>query len=292
VALDDVETPHGRAENVLGGSAVYFSLAANFFTDVHVVGVVGPDFPGEHIAFLTAKGIDTRGIQTVPGKTFRWSGAYTGDMAQAETREVELGVFGDFRPELPEAYRSLPVVFLANASPHTQMAVIEQMDAPRFIAADTMNLWIETERGALEELIGRVDCLFINDGEARMLRGEENLIRCGQEIREMGPSRVVIKKGEHGAILMTGDGAVPLPAYPTASVVDPTGAGDSFAGGFMGATASEAPDESGRVGRALALGTVVASFTVGRFGVAGLDEIDRSRVEERYERFRQMLGRC
>ena len=290
VALDNVTTPFGVTEDSLGGSAVYFSLAARFFTDVSVVGVIGEDFPAEHVAFLRDQGVDTGGIEAVEGKTFRWTGEYTGDMSSALTREVELGVFGEFAPTLPEAYREFPTLFLANSSPRTQLAVVEQMKAPRFVAADTMNLWIENERDALLELLKRIDCLFINDGEARMLEDDTNLIACGKAILRRGPSSVVIKKGEHGAILFTGDQVIPLPAFPTLEVKDPTGAGDSFAGGFMGYTASVGSESSGGVGRALAYGTVTASFTVGRFGVAGLTEIDRTHVDQRLDAYRKIFA--
>jgi len=286
VALDDVETPHGRVEGELGGSAVYFSLAARFFTDVHAVGVVGEDFPKRHIDFLAEQGVDVEGIERVEGETFRWSGSYVGDMGNATTKDVRLGVFGTFRPTLPERYRDLPYVFLANSSPHTQMAVVEQMRAPRFVAADTMNLWIENERDALVALLGRIDCLFINDSEARQLTGEDNLIVCARRIQEMGPGSVVVKKGEHGAMLLT-DKVIPLPAFPTEEVVDPTGAGDSFAGGFLGFTAQAGGGIP--AGRALAYATVVASFTVGRFGVRGLVERSVADVDSRCEAFRNLL---
>jgi sugar/nucleoside kinase (ribokinase family) len=300
VAFDSVRTPHGKVEDVLGGSAVYFSVAASFFAPVRLVGVVGEDFPDAFRQVLEARQIDTAGLQVVEGgKTFRWRGSYEGAMNEARTDEVHLNVFGDFRPALPKAFRKSQLVFLANGSPVTQMAVLAQVEKPDLVVADTMNLWIETARDALVDLLGRVDGLVLNDGEARMLTGESNLIGAGESILAMGPKFVIIKKGEHGALVLGHEGprervaegrlVCPLPGFPCPLVRDPTGAGDSFAGGIMGSLAREGRYDFAALRRAAAYGTVVASFTVEDFSLRRLQRLSMEEIEGRMKQYSDML---
>ncbi|MBS3762731.1 MAG: PfkB family carbohydrate kinase [Candidatus Brocadiia bacterium] len=288
VALDTLETPFGIAESVLGGSAVYFSLASRLFAPVGLVSVVGEDFPREHRTLLEKQGIGLDGLVVKPGETFRWNGAYEGAMNQAETREVQLNVFGDFRPDVPAQYRDTEFVFLANSSPHTQTHVCRQFPEAEFILADTMNLWIETEREALLELFGLIDGLILNDEEARQLTEKHNLIAAGRWVLDQGPAFCIIKKAEHGAMLIGRDDLFVLPGFPTMEVRDPTGAGDSFAGGFMG-YAAHRQDFTYRVLRAaLAYGTIVASFTIEDFGTQRLCEIGAEDLQERYKNYLRM----
>lgn len=285
VAIDTVETPFGVAESVLGGSAVYFALAASLFCPVRLVSVVGDDFPESYCEVLRRRSIGLEGLTVTRGKTFRWDGAYDGQMDAARTRRVQLNVFGDFHPDVPECCKDSRFVFLANCSPRTQFHVRSQLPAAGFVLADTMNLWIETERGALLELLGSVDGLVLNDAEARQLSGCSNLMKAAAWIRERGPAYCIIKKAEHGTMLMGPEGVFALPGYPTEDVRDPTGAGDSFAGGLLGyaATCEEVTDEALRI--ALAYGTVVASFTIEDFGTARLTQIGRADVERRFDEF-------
>src|SRR5258708_760239 len=235
IALDSVETPHGVVTDALGGSATFFSYAASYFTPVRLVGVVGEDFPAAHRGMLEGRNIDTSGLKIEKdGKTFRWRGKYSGDMNMAETLEVHLSVFGSFDPELPPQFTDTPFLFLANGSPVVQRKVLSQAKNRQLVVADTMNLWIEIQRDELYALLREVDGLVLNDGEARMLTGEINLVRAGQKILDLGPKFVIIKKGEHGALFLSREETFVMPAFPLAHVVDPTGAGDSFAGGFMG----------------------------------------------------------
>jgi sugar/nucleoside kinase (ribokinase family) len=291
IALDSVETPHGKAEEVLGGSATYFSYAASFFTSVRLVGVVGDDFPEAHRALLTRRGIDTSGlIVEAGGKTFRWRGRYKPDMNERETLEVHLNVFGQFDPVLPETFRKCPFVFLANGSPVLQRKVMDQVPDAKLVVADTMDLWIETERDALEELLGRIDGLVMNDQEAKLLAETENLVVAGQAIQEMGPRFVVIKKGEHGAMFFSDEETYVMPAYPTPDVVDPTGAGDSFAGGMMGYLASNGRADPATLKRAMAYGVVTASYNVEDFSLKRLEGIQRDDIEDRMQTYRQMMS--
>lgn len=289
VALDTVETPHGKVEAALGGSAVYFSYAASFFTHVRLVGVVGKDFPKRYIAGIRKRDIDTGGLQVVDGKTFRWSGSYKGAMNEAETKWVKLNVFGDFQPNIPESFRDTEFVFLANGSPVTQRHVLEQMRKRRFAVADTMNLWIERTRDALLDLLKVVDGIVLNDGEARMLTGRSNLIAAAKAIQRMGPRVVVVKKGEHGAMLVTKDFSYVLPAYPTERVKDPTGAGDSFAGGMMGFLAREGTVTKAGLKKALVYGTVCASFNVEDFSLRRFQEIEKADIDRRVREFISMM---
>ncbi|HEX5446593.1 MAG TPA: PfkB family carbohydrate kinase, partial [Pirellulales bacterium] len=265
VALDSVETPSERRDDVLGGSAVYFSYAASFLTPVQLVGAVGDDWPAEHTALLRSRQIDTAGLEVVAGaKTFRWRGKYLPNMNDRETLEVHLNVFGDFDPKLPATSRQARYVFLANGSPRLQLDVLEQTPEAVLRVADTMDLWINIQRDELLALLRRIDGVVLNDSEARLLTGDENLVRAGHRVRELGPKLVVIKKGEHGAMFFGPDDTYVLPAYPTPNVVDPTGAGDTFAGGFMGYIAAHPHEaiEEGLLRRAMAYGTVLASFNV------------------------------
>ena len=283
VAIDTVETPFGSAESILGGSAVYFSLAASLFSPVRLVGVVGRDFPKEHYEVFRGRPIDIEGLTVAEGETFRWNGRYEGQMNEAETRDVQLNVFGEFCPTIPDAYRDSQFVFLANGSPQTQLHVRRQTREARFVMADTMNLWIDTERDALMELLGSIDALILNDGEARQLSGEANLLKAARWICRQGPTCCVVKKAEHGAVMMAPDGLFVLPAFPTEDVIEPTGAGDSFAGGMMGFTASRGPDVSPATLRAaLAWGTVTASFTIEGFGAEALKAVADADLQRRF----------
>jgi sugar/nucleoside kinase (ribokinase family) len=292
VAIDSVETPTASAHNVLGGSATYFSYAASFFTPrIHLVAAVGEDFPPGHLQLLKDRGIDTSGVLVRPGgKTFYWKGRYHADMNNRDTLEVHLNVIADFDPELPPAYRRVPYLFLGNSSPVLHMKVLDQMERPRLVMADTMNFWIETQRDELLQLLPRLDGLLLNDNEAKLLSEDENLIRAGEKVRRLGPKFVIIKKGEHGSFLFSHDGVFVLPGYPTPDVIDPTGAGDSYAGGIMGYLATDDSPPPGRLRRAIAYGTVIASLTVEDFSLERLKRTSRQEIDRRLEEYRQMLA--
>jgi len=291
VAIDNVETPHERRENLLGGSATHFSYAASFFTSVRLMGVVGADWPSEHTELLKSRGIDTTGLQTVPdGKTFTWTGRYHDNMNDRDTLDVQLNVFGDFDPVLPEQYRKAKYVFLANGVPAVQMKVLSQVPGRRLAVADTMDLWINTARADLDQLLTQLDGLVLNDSEAKLLTGTENLVLAGHRVREMGPKFVIIKKGEHGAMFFSEHETYVLPAYPTENVVDPTGAGDSFAGGMMGYLSEQDNFEPLTLKTAMAYGTLTASFNVEGFGLERMKEITRDDIEGRMRDYRQMLS--
>jgi sugar/nucleoside kinase (ribokinase family) len=292
VAIDSIETPHGSAPEILGGSASHFSYAASFFTPVRLVGVVGEDFPLPYLEVLRSRDIDTRGLQILAGKSFRWSGRYQGAMDSAETLSVELNLFGSFDPKIPEEFRDSRFVFLANGSPHVQKRVLEQTaTGERFTLLDTMNLWIEIERRALLDLLPRVDALVINEKEIRQLTEQTNLITAGKMVLGMGPRIVVLKKGEHGALLFEGDRIFAAPAYPIERVFDPTGAGDTFAGGFMGslARAGRARPTFNDLKRATCMGIVTASFNVEDFGLRRLQRASQAELEGRYRAYMDML---
>ncbi|HOI54561.1 MAG TPA: PfkB family carbohydrate kinase [Phycisphaerae bacterium] len=290
VAFDTVETPAAKADRVLGGSATYFSYAASFFGPVRLVGVVGTDFPPAYRELLQSRNIDTAGLETVEGKTFFWRGAYEKDMNKRTTLEVDLNVFGEFDPTLPEHFRDSRFVFLANGSPRVQMRVLEQVARPQLVVADTMNFYIESQRDDLLKLMRRIDGMVLNDEEAFMLTGASHLVDAGRKVLAMGPKFVVIKKGEHGAMLVTPTGVIVLPAYPTDRVVDPTGAGDSFAGGMMGYLATQEVFDEPRLRRAMAYGTVVASFGVEGFSLDRFRQIGMDNIRSRYEQYRAMLA--
>jgi sugar/nucleoside kinase (ribokinase family) len=290
IAFDSIETPNGVADDALGGSATYFAYAASFFTTPCLVSIVGDDFPDDYLRVLTGRRIDTAGLATVPGKTFRWKGRYHEDMNTRDTLEVHLNTFGSFDPTLPAAYRDSTHVFLANGSPVLQAKVLDQVKKPQLVLADTMDLWIETQRDELVLLLPRLDGLLLNDSEARLLTDEDNLVRAGNAVRRFGPKFVIVKKGEHGAMLFSDDGVFVVPAFPTADVIDPTGAGDSFAGGLMGYLQSDDSPPPGRLRRAMAFGTVMASLTVEDFGLERLKRTDVKEIHNRLEHYRNMLA--
>jgi len=289
-AFDTVETPHGTAVDCLGGSSTYFALAARLFTKVRLVSVVGQDFPAKHRQLLETHGIDLTGVETKPGKTFRWHGRYSADMNSRETIDVQLNTFGDFKPQVPAAFRDTPFVFLANGSPATQASVLDQMQAPRFCVADTMDLWIERERDGLLALLRRIDGLIVNDSEVKQLTGKSNLIQAGRACLALGPKLVIVKKGEHGSFVFSNFFHYALPAYPTETVVDPTGAGDSFAGGFMGYLANCNSISLWNMKRAVAYGTCAASLNVEGFGVQQLADATLATLERRYQELQQFVA--
>lgn len=282
LAYDTIETETDRREEALGGSAMYFSLAASTFAKPQLVGVVGEDFRPEDLALLQHHGVDTAGVETAAGKTFRWGGRYEPDWNTRHTLFTELNVFEHFEPKVPAGFRSADWVFLANAHPAIQMQGLEQVEAPKFVVADTMNLWIDIARPDLDKLLRKVDGLILNDEEARMLTGENNLIKAAQQVMGMGPRFVILKKGEHGAFLM-GEGVhFSLPAYPVDTVIDPTGAGDCFAGGFMGCIARAGNIEPETMRKAMLYGTVTASYCVQGFSVEDLAKRTEQDIESRY----------
>jgi len=288
VAFDSVKTPFGEVEEVLGGSATYFSTAASYFSEVSLVAVVGEDFPDRHVAFLKSRSIDVTGLERAPGRTFRWKGEYGYDLNEARTLDTQLNVFERFRPTLPEAYRDKDLVFLANIDPDLQREVLEQVRKPALVACDTMNFWIETKRDALIRTLGRVDILIINDGEARELSGEPNLVRAASIIRGHGPRTLIIKRGEYGALLFTDGSIFSAPAYPLESVFDPTGAGDSFAGGFMGYLANTRNFSDANIRKAIVVGSVMASYNVEDFSLNRLKSLEYREIENRYREFRRL----
>ena len=284
IAFDAVETPAGKRPRLLGGSAVHFSLASSFFTDTSVVGPVGDDFGVEEYAVLHARGVDTGDIEHVAGgKTFFWSGRYGRDVNNRETLETDLNVFETFKPKLSDAARAADVLFLANIQPDLQREVAEQCGAARFTALDSMNLWIDIARPSLIKTIGLVDCVLVNDGEIKQLTDEPNLIRAAQKLLELGPSVVVAKQGEYGSAMFTRDGYFAIPAYPTPDVVDPTGAGDTFAGGFVGSIAARIDEgvSDDALRRAMAYGTALASFNVEAFGTERIQTLTADEIAER-----------
>ena len=289
VAFDAVKTPKGSVDRMLGGSATYFSVAASYFTPVRVVGVVGEDFGHEHLQVFSERGIGTEGLERVPGKTFFWSGEYSKNLNDCRTLDTQLNVFATFHPKLPEADRQSPYLFLANIDPELQWSVQSQMESPVLIAGDTMNFWIEGKRAELEKTLKRVHILIINDSEARLLSREYNLSRAARVIRAMGPDLVVIKRGDNGATMFREEEVFSLPALPVEDVTDPTGAGDSFAGGFMGYLTSHAPRNDGSATRlfrkAVIYGSVLGSFAVESFGPDRLRRLNRDEIEQRFHEF-------
>lgn len=289
VALDSIKTPFGTADEVLGGSATYFSYAASFFAPVRVVAAVGADFPAKHTDLLSARGISLDGLQRAAGgKTFRWTGLYENDMNAAKTLATELNVLGTFRPEIPSHYASTPHVFLANIGPDTQIELLDKMQAPKLVGCDTMNLWISTQADKLAQLLKRVDIFLLNEGEARQLTGITNLVKAAFDLLKRGPKVVVIKKGEHGAILATKDFFFVSPAFPVEDVFDPTGAGDCFAGGFFASlvTSGQFFSETA-LRRSVIFGTVMASFNVESFSLDRLSRLTRQQILERYAQFKK-----
>jgi sugar/nucleoside kinase (ribokinase family) len=290
VALDRIETPFGVAERTLGGAATYFSAAASIFQPVQLVGVIGDDFPEAELEFLAARGVDLAGLERAKGESFFWAGRYDFDMNSRTTLETRLGVFAEFSPRLPESFRDSQWVFLANIDPVLQLDVLDQVRSPGFIACDTMNYWIESRRDALLELLGRVDCVLLNDSEARELSGDHNLKRAARWIRAHGPSIVVVKKGEHGALLFTDSHTFFAPGYPLEEVFDPTGAGDAFAGGFMGWLAYTGNVDEDELCRAMIYGSATGSLVCERMGVERLIDLGVEEIHDRVREFRRLTA--
>lgn len=290
VALDSVETPFGKASDVLGGSGTFFSAAASHLAPVQLVGVVGGDFPTAKLEALAKRGVDLAGLEHAEGQSFRWRGRYRHDLNSAETLETHLGVFSNFRPKIPPQFRNAPFVFLANIDPRLQIEVLHQVERPKLVACDTMNFWIESRRPELLTLLGQVDLVTLNDGEARQLTEKTNLIKAARWIMDKGPKHVIIKKGEHGAFMFTRDTVFFAPAYPLEDVFDPTGAGDSFAGGFMGYLAKTGDLSEANLRRAVIHGSAMGSFAVEKFSIDRLLEITRPDIEKRVAAFRRLVA--
>ncbi len=289
IAFDDVQTANGAVANALGGSALYFSTAASLFCPVHLVGVIGEDFPHEEIAFLNARGVNTEALEIVPGgQTFRWSGVYETDMNKRRTTNLALNVFSTFNPVLNSACRKTGYVFLANIDPELQERVLDQIECPEFVALDTMECYILQKPEALKRVLRRVDLLFINDSEAQILTGLYNIVAAGRALLDLGPRYVVVKKGEHGSLLMSREESFVVPAYPVHEVVDPTGAGDTYAGAAMGYLAQVRTPDMASIRRAVAYGGIVASYLVEGFSLTTLRHLTREDVDRRLDLFRAM----
>lgn len=288
VAFDSVKTPFGEVDEVLGGSATYFATAASYFTDVAIVAVVGDDFPEEHLTFLKSRKINTAGIERKEGKTFRWKGEYGYELNEAHTLDTQLNVFQSFRPKLPESYKGRRVVFLANIDPDLQREVLSQVKEPALVACDTMDFWINGKRDSLLETLKLVDILLINDGEARELSKEPNLVKAAEKILSFGPEALVIKRGEYGALMFQKGKIFSAPAYPLESVFDPTGAGDSFAGGFMGYLSGTMNFEESNIRKAIIFGSVMASYNVESFSLDRMKALDYSEIEGRFREFKAL----
>ncbi|MBM3789738.1 MAG: sugar kinase [Acidobacteria bacterium] len=287
VAFDSIRTPAGSRDEILGGSATYFSVAASYFSKVSLVAVVGEDFPESHVAFLRRKGVDTSGLQREKGRTFRWTGEYGRDLNTAKTLETQLNVFASFSPRIRPEHRKLPMVVLGNIDPTLQRSVLEQMDGPQTVVCDTMNYWIERTRESLLQTLARVDILLVNDAEVRQLAEDSNLLQAAGKVRKLGPQTLVVKRGEAGALMFHGNSVFVTPAFPVSDVVDPTGAGDSFAGGFCGYLAAARARDEAALRRAVVFGSVMASFTVSDFGPGRLGELTFTEIEERFREFRR-----
>ncbi len=287
LAFDDIETPFGRSDNTLGGSSTYIALSSSYFSDeVKLVGVVGNDFMDDHFRLLHNSGIDTKGIQVIDsGKTFRWSGRYHYDMNTRDTLDTQLNVFADFDPHIPAQYRESKFVCLGNIDPELQMKVLDQVSDPDLVILDTMNFWIEGKPEELKKTLEKVDIFILNDSEARLLSGDPNLVKSARLIRNMGPKTLIIKKGEHGALLFTDNGIFAAPAYPLESIYDPTGAGDTFAGGFLGHLARAEEINETELRKAVLYGSAMASFCVEKFGTEKLASLELLEIEDRYQSF-------
>lgn len=288
IALDSIKTPFGQAQDILGGSATYFGVSASYFTEVYIVAVVGEDFANEHIEFLRQKGINISGLQRQQGQTFRWKGEYGKNLNTRVTLDTQLNVFADFSPQLLNPHQSLDFVFLGNIHPDLQRMVLEQMEGPKLVACDTMNYWIEKERKALLKTLPLVDILIINDAETCQLAGEENIIRAARLILTWGPKTLVIKRGEYGVLTLGSKWIFAVPAFPVEDVLDPTGAGDSFAGGFMGYLAASENFGEKALQKAIVFGSVMASFTISEFGLRRLGDLTYPEIEARYREFRKL----
>ncbi len=288
IGIDTIETPFGKRDDVIGGSAIYFAYAASMLTPVRLVGVVGEDCPREFLNVFEGRDVDTSGLETRMGsKTFRWHGSYVKDMNEAQTVEVDLNVLAERAPKIPDKFLDSKYVFLANTHPVLQQEMAGNLKHAKLIVADTMNLWITNERPELVKLLGKIHGLVLNDGEARLLTEKKNLVAAAKEVLRMGPKFVVIKKGEHGSMLVMKDEVFVLPAFPAEQVIDPTGAGDSFAGGMMGYLSTQGVTSSATIKRALAYGTVVASHTIADFSLGGIQKATREGIDDRYHLFKQ-----
>ena len=290
VALDSVETPFGKADDVLGGSANFFAASASHLTKVSVVGVVGSDYPVEKLDPLKKRGVDFSGLETAEGTSFRWRGRYRHDLNSAETLETHLGVFSHFSPKIPEKLRSSPYVFLANIDPRLQLDVLSQVVKPKLVACDTMNFWIQSRRPDVLKLLGHVDMVTLNDAEARQLTEKANLVQAAQWIMARGPRHVIIKKGEHGAFMFTEKSIFFAPAFPLESVFDPTGAGDAFAGGFIGYLAATGDLSEANMRRAVIYGSVMGSFAVEKFSIERLMSVTRAEIDQRMREMRRLVS--
>jgi cytidine kinase len=291
IGLDTIETPTGKRENIIGGSAIYFSYAASFFTPVRLVGVVGEDCPKEVMHVFDGRDVDTSGLEIRKGsKTFRWHGSYVKDLNEAVTVEVDLNVLAERAPKMPPAFSDSQYCFLANTHPALQLQMLESLKRPKLAVADTMNLWIQTTRDELLKLLKRIDGLVLNDGEARLLTDKKNLVAAARDVLKLGPKFVVIKKGEHGCLMCSQKDTFVLPAFPTEKVIDPTGAGDSFAGGMMGYLSTQGTFNASTLKRALAFGTVMASFTISDFSLDGLKTATRDAIDERWNELKQAMS--
>ena len=288
VAFDGIETPFGKVERAIGGSATYFSVAASFFTPVQLVAVVGEDFSDKEMEVFRGRDIDVSGLSRTQGKTFSWRGSYDYDMNVATTRETQLNVFADFKPVLSDSFRSAKVVFLANIDPELQLEVLEQVRSPRLVALDTMNYWITSKKEALKKIFSRVDLIIINEGEVRQFSGEANLIKGARTILSLGAKTIVIKRGEYGVLMVKKDEVFAVPAFPLETVFDPTGAGDTFAGGFLGYLASRSDHSESVMRRAIIFGSVLASFTVEAFALDRLREVSRREIDSRFRQFKTL----
>lgn len=287
-ALDTVKTPHGRRREMLGGSAVHFSIAASFFTQVNLVAIVGKDFPQQHIEFLKKKGVNLTSLVIEDGKTFRWEGEYSGDLNAALTLNTQLGVLSVFRPQIAEHQKSIENIFLANVDPDIQRHLLSMMRKPRLVGLDSMNYWIDHKRASLVKLLKKIHIFVANDAEARSLSGETNLIKAAKKLHQMGAPIVVIKKGEHGVLVYFNNIIFSLPAFPVEHIVDPTGAGDTFAGGFMGYLTKIKTINASAIKKAITYGTILASFNVEGFGVERTAKVAREDVEKRMKHFKNI----
>ena len=288
MAFDSVRTPFGEASDVLGGSATYFATAASFFTEVDLIAVVGEDFPDQHVEFLRRRGIDLAGLERRQGQTFRWKGEYSYQLNEAQTLETHLNVLETFRPHIPEHYRKPEMLFLGNIDPELQLDVLGKVERPKIVACDTMNFWIEGKREALWRTLEKVDILVINDGEARALGEDSNLVQVAKQILARGPKNLIVKRGEYGVLMFNEKHTFGAPALPLEQVKDPTGAGDTFAGGFMGHLASTGDYSNDGLRRAIIFGSVMASFTVEEFSLDRLRHLDKRQIEDRYREFRRL----
>jgi len=288
VALDSVRTPFGNVDNVLGGSATYFSTSASYFTDVRLVAVIGEDFPKEHIQFLKSKNVDTRGLEVQKGETFRWKGEYGYDLNEAHTLATDLNVLATFKPNITDDFKTSDVVFLANVDPEIQLDVLRQVEKPKLVACDTMNYWISSKLDALKRTLKEVDLLTINEAEIRQLAGESSLVKAAKSVQAMGPKTIVVKQGSYGALMFNVHSVFSAPAYPLESVFDPTGAGDTFAGGFMGYLASTMNFSEDSMRKAVIFGSVMASLNVEAFSLDRLRSLDYQEIEDRYREFKKL----